>query len=58
MVLRYYIQGSIHERFVSFNPAKQLNEPSLLNYTKEILQKCVTQTYDGATVMSDRLNGL
>ncbi|KAF0747851.1 zinc finger MYM-type protein 1-like, partial [Aphis craccivora] len=65
VVVRYYIQGSIHERFMGFKPAKQLNASSLLNYIKEILQKCsvdlqkcVAQTYDGAAVMSGRLNGV
>ncbi|KAL4085299.1 hypothetical protein QTP88_027158 [Uroleucon formosanum] len=55
VVVRYYIQGSIHERFMGFKPAKQLNASSLLNYIKEILQKCsvdlqkcVAQIYDGA----------
>lgn len=58
VVLCYYIQSSIHERFVGFKLAKQLNASSLLNYTKEILQKCLAQTYNGAAVMSGKLNGV
>jgi hypothetical protein len=65
VVLRYYLKGTIYERFIGYKAAKDLNAQALLTYLKELLirckidlQNCVAQTYDGANVMSGRLNGV
>jgi hypothetical protein len=65
VVIRYYLEGAIHERFIGFRPARELNAQSLLEYIEELLarcsidiNKCVAQTYDGANVMSGRVNGV
>lgn len=65
VVLRYYMNGVIYERFLGFQAATELDAASLFNYIKDILvkcnidiQKCIAQTYDGANVMSGRLNGV
>lgn len=65
VVVRYYLDGRIYERFLGYHPAKKLNAASLLEYIKLRLSKCavditkcVAQTYDGANVMSGHLNGV
>lgn len=64
IVVRYYLDGTIYERFLGFVAAKNLNASVLFEYIKKQLEKfsidvneCVAQTYDGANVMSDNLNG-
>ena len=62
LVVRYYLEGiwgTIHERFLGFKAASQLNATSLLEYIKDVLKennidqnRCVAQTYDCASVMS------
>lgn len=65
VVLRYYLDGIIYERFMGFRAAGTLCATSLFTYIKEILaisnvdiKKCVGQTYDGANVMSGKFNGV
>lgn len=65
VVLRYYLNGAVHERFLGYRAAKSLNASSLFNHMKELfsicqvdMNKCIAQTYDGANVMSGRLNGV
>jgi hypothetical protein len=65
VVIRYYLDGTIYERFIGFRAAKNLDAKSLLSYIKELLnqcgvdmQKCIAQTYDGASVMSGRVKGV
>jgi hypothetical protein len=65
VVIRYYLDGTIYERFIGFRAAKNLDAKSLLSYIKELLnqcgvdmQKCIAQNYDGASVMSGRVKGV
>lgn len=65
VVLRYYLNGIVYERFMGFRAASSLCATSLFTYIKEILavsnvdiKKCVGQTYDGASVMSGKFNGV
>lgn len=65
IVLRYCYDGVIYERFIGFRAAENLDAQSLFLYIKESLacceidlKNCVAQTYDGANVMSGRLNGV
>lgn len=65
VVLRYYLDGVIYERFMGFRTAGYLCATSLFTYIKKILaissvdiKKCVRQTYVGANVMSGKFNGV
>jgi hypothetical protein len=65
IVVRYYFEGTIYERFLGFQVAKKLDAESLMLYIKSKLNKClvdvkrcVAQTYDGASVMSGHLKGV
>lgn len=65
IVVRYFFQGEIKERFLGFIPLKHLNANSLFLHIKQVLSKCqidinncVAQTYDGASVMRDHINGV
>ena len=65
VVLRYYLDGTVYERFIGFHAAQDLNANSLFSYIKNLLQRCsvdikrcVAQTYDGANVMSGRVGGV
>ncbi|KAF0747558.1 zinc finger MYM-type protein 1-like, partial [Aphis craccivora] len=65
VILRYYLDGIIYERFMGFKAAQLLIASSLFQYIKEILSvnnvdilKCVAQTYDGASVMSGKNHGV
>ncbi|XP_015374797.1 PREDICTED: uncharacterized protein LOC107169544 [Diuraphis noxia] len=65
VVIRYFLNGVIYERFMGYRAAESLCAKSLHVYIKEIIangdidvMKCVSQTYDGASVMSERLNGV
>jgi hypothetical protein len=65
VILRYYLDGIVYERFMGFKAAQSLTASSLFKYIKEILSvsnvdilKCVAQTYDGASVMSGKNNGV
>ncbi|KAL3243420.1 hypothetical protein MRX96_020575 [Rhipicephalus microplus] len=65
VVVRYYLNGAVFERFLGFCNAEQLDAKSLLSYVKETLnrcgidsQLCIAQTYDGASVMSGTSRGV
>ncbi|KAL1447276.1 hypothetical protein MTO96_028594 [Rhipicephalus appendiculatus] len=65
VVVRYYVNGAVFERFLGFRNAEQLDAKSLLRYVKETLnrcgidpQLCIAQTYDGASVMSGTSRGV
>ncbi|KAJ8928697.1 hypothetical protein NQ314_018707 [Rhamnusium bicolor] len=65
VVVRYYFNGTIYERFLGFICAEKLDARSLFSYVEKILgmrdidmNYCVCQTYDGASVMSGVLNGV
>lgn len=63
--IRYLFNNSVHEEFVGLCEAENLNAVGLkncivrsLNSVNANMQKCVGQTYDGATVMSGSVNGV
>ncbi len=65
VVIRYYLKGTIYERFLGFRKADGLDANFLFLYMKETLsscgvkkENCVSQTYDGANVLSGDLNGV
>lgn len=65
IVLRYFHNKHVRERFIGFFYAKELNASSLSEYILEALRNinvsisdCVSQCYDGASVMSGRCNGV
>ncbi|KAH8026349.1 hypothetical protein HPB51_020333 [Rhipicephalus microplus] len=65
VVVRYYLNGAVFERFLGFRNAEQLDAKSLLSYVKETLnrcgidsQLCIAQTYDGASVMNGTSRGV
>lgn len=65
IVIRYYLDGNIYERFLGFEPANKLDASSLLICIKQKLANCgvdlnycVAQTYDGAAVMSGSCTGV
>ena len=65
LVLRYLYDGCVYEEFVGFTQANSLDAESLTNYITTNLDKlglrildCVSQTYDGASVMSGKLSGV
>ena len=59
LVLRYLHNGITHERFISFTQCNELNSEAIFSYIMTGLQdididisNCVSQCYDGASVMS------
>ena len=63
--VRYVGQNSIEERFIGFIHLSQLNAESIANSALEYLVsvdfdpcKCIGQAYDGAAVMSGKINGV
>ena len=65
VIVRFYLNGKVHERFLGFRPANLLDATSLLTYIKETLSKCsinmqncIAQTYDGANVMKGSVSGV
>lgn len=65
VVVKYYLNGKICERFLGYKPADDLDADSMFNYIKERLgicgidiNNCVGQTYDDASVMRDRNKGV
>lgn len=66
LVLRYYNEGSIKERFLLFKAADKLDASSLANTITECLEamdvnyttNLVGQGYDGAAVMSGKKKGV
>lgn len=65
VVVRYYFQGELKERFLGFTPLTYIDGKSLFSHIKSILfkskidiNKCIAQTYDGASVMRGHINGV
>jgi len=65
IVIMYYYQDEIKERFLGFTPLKKLDANSLFVHIKHLLcdckidmNKCVAQTYDGANVMRGHISGV
>ena len=63
--LRYVYEGVIHERFFGFVHAEELNASALAEYILKVLSElhlsisnCVSQCYDGASVMSGCYSGV
>lgn len=59
LVLRYLFNGNTYERFISFTKCDELNSEAIFSYIiaglKEMdldVNNCVSQCYDGASVMS------
>jgi len=65
VVVRYYYNNEIKERFLGFTPLKNLDANTSFNHIqvklnkcKIDINKCVAQTYDGANVMRGSINGV
>ncbi|KAL4100864.1 hypothetical protein QTP88_020893 [Uroleucon formosanum] len=65
VVVRYYYNNEIKERFLGFTPLKNLDANALFNHIqvklnkcKIDINKCVAQTYDGTNVMRGSINGV
>uniref|UniRef100_A0A1X7V0P6 TTF-type domain-containing protein n=1 Tax=Amphimedon queenslandica TaxID=400682 RepID=A0A1X7V0P6_AMPQE len=65
LVLRYVLEGVVYERFVSYTYCEELNAAALTSYIYKALdsvhldiQECVSQCYDGASVMSGAYSGV
>uniref|UniRef100_A0A8C5MVP0 Zinc finger MYM-type protein 1 n=1 Tax=Leptobrachium leishanense TaxID=445787 RepID=A0A8C5MVP0_9ANUR len=65
VVVRYFYDQAVHERFLKFYKADSLDAASLTDYIFDVLSslgidknECVGQAYDGAAVMSGRINGV
>ena len=65
IVLRYVYGGSVYEHFLGFVEAKSLNASALTQYILDQLSNlelsinnCISQCYDGASVMSGCCNGV
>ena len=59
LLIRYVYEGKIHEEFVGYRPATGLDAESLNQTISKWLrdlglpiQNCISQSYDGASVMS------
>ena len=62
LILRYVLNGVVHERFVSYTYCEELHAAAITSYIYDALSKiglniadCVSQCYDGASVMSGSL---
>jgi hypothetical protein len=65
IVLRYVFQGHVYERFLGFVPLDDLSSAGIahsitgaLSESHIDLNLCVSQSYDGASVMSGRVGGI
>uniref|UniRef100_A0A1X7V068 DUF4371 domain-containing protein n=1 Tax=Amphimedon queenslandica TaxID=400682 RepID=A0A1X7V068_AMPQE len=65
LILRYVLKGVIHERFISYSNCEELNAAALTSYIYDVLTKnglniadCVSQCYNGASVISGSLTGV
>ncbi|KAL4090975.1 hypothetical protein QTP88_025725 [Uroleucon formosanum] len=65
VVVRYYYNNEIKERFLGFTLLKNLDANALFNHIqvklnkcKIDINKCVAQTYDGANVIRGSINGV
>lgn len=65
IIVRYYLNGVLYERFLGYEAADKLDATSLFQFIKKRLSECeidlsccVAQTYDGANVMSGKVKGV
>ena len=65
IMLRYVQEGNVHERFIGFVHISKLDANSLTQYISETLatcslslEGCISQCYDGASVMSGKCAGV
>ena len=65
IILRYVYRGIIHERFVGYTHATEFNATALSEYILQVIfemqldiKGCVSQCYDGASVMSGECAGV
>uniref|UniRef100_A0A1X7VWZ2 TTF-type domain-containing protein n=1 Tax=Amphimedon queenslandica TaxID=400682 RepID=A0A1X7VWZ2_AMPQE len=65
LVLRYVLDGKTHERFISFTKCEELDAEAIFTYimtglrdTGVDISNCISQCYDGASVMSGHLSGV
>ena len=65
IILRYVYHGIIHERFVGYTHATELNATALSEYILQAISEmqldikdCISQCYDGASVMSGECAGV
>ena len=62
IVIRYVKEKNVHERFLTYVHAEALDAQSLTLDTllecNILIDRCVCQCYDGASVMSGRCNGV
>ena len=65
LILRYVLNGVVHERFVSYSYYEELHAAAITSCIYDALSKiglniadCVSQCYDGASVMSGSLTGV
>lgn len=65
IMVRYYHNNTMNERFLGYVPCNELNAKALFNYINKTLtdcgidiKNCIAQTYDGASVMSGKQNGV
>ena len=65
LVLRYVYEGNIYERFISYSHAQELNASAITEYILNALtdlklniSDCISQCYDGASVMSSCCSGV
>ena len=64
-VLRYILHGNTYERFISFTKCEEVNAEAIFLYIMRALREmdvdisnCISQCYDGASVMSGHLSGV
>ena len=62
LVHRYVFNGNTHERFISNTNCAEINAEALFTYNTSALREtdanCVSQCYDGASVISGHLTGV
>ena len=65
LILRYVLNGVVHERFISYSYCEELHAAAITSYIYDALTgiglsiaNCVSQCYDGASVMSGSSTGV
>jgi len=65
VMIRYFYNNTVNEWFLGYVSCSELNVKALFEFIKKTLaacginiQNCITQTYDGASVMSGHQNGV
>ena len=65
VVIKYVLHGNVYERFLSMTPLKDLSAEGIANDICQVLTRngvnllnCISQTYDGASVMSGKHRGV